>query len=162
MLCIVGLEMEGIKGLDRDECIHTQGDVEVEMKCRKLCLCQLLFDCTAVYCSHQQFLYMPDTSICWQKHMQSSSQLNVCVCVRKRERECVFVWREIERRRECVCVVWCKCVVVCVCVVCILCVVWECVFVCVCVCVCVCCRQKTPIFRSLKQELFLGNFQRIL
>ena len=71
MLWIGGLEMERIKGLDQDECVHTHGDVEVEMKCRKLCLCQLLFDCTAVYCSHQQFLYMADSSFCLQKHMQT-------------------------------------------------------------------------------------------
>ena len=38
VLWIGGLEMEGIKGLDNNECVHLQGDVEMEIKCRKMCV----------------------------------------------------------------------------------------------------------------------------
>jgi hypothetical protein len=37
----LGLEMEGIKREDEDECVHMQRGVQVVIKCRKICLCVL-------------------------------------------------------------------------------------------------------------------------
>jgi hypothetical protein len=34
----LGLEMEGIKREDEDECVRMQRDVQVEIKCRKICV----------------------------------------------------------------------------------------------------------------------------
>lgn len=44
MLWIGCLEMAGINGLDKDECVHMQVNVEVEIKCPNMCVCVCVVD----------------------------------------------------------------------------------------------------------------------